>query len=102
MTCSAVFNVVMCVFIYSVVSGLFSPHQVQSFQQLKKRTYLSYVFKVVVSLLQGSGSVKGFPHAGVFAEEGLAVVLDPVHHLNDTELFDYRSEGFMVLISEIC
>lgn len=46
-------------------------------------THLSYVFKIVVSFLQGSGSVEGFPDAGVFAEESLTVVFYPVHHLNN-------------------
>lgn len=35
-----------------------------------------------MSLLQGPGSVQGLAHAGVFAEEGFAVVLDPVDHLD--------------------
>ena len=50
-----------------------------------RRTHLSYVLKVVVSLLQGSGSVEGLPHTRVFAEERLAVVLYPVHHLQERE-----------------
>lgn len=48
-------------------------------------THLSDVFEVVVSLLQRSGSVEGFPDAGVFAEERLAVVFYPVHHLKERE-----------------
>lgn len=32
-------------------------------------------------LLEGSRPVQGLPHARVLAEEGLAVVLDPVQHL---------------------
>lgn len=44
-------------------------------------THLSDIFEVVVSFLQGPGSVKGLPHARVLAEERLAVVLDPVYHL---------------------
>lgn len=48
---------------------------------VNKQTNLSYVFKVVVSFLQGSGSVKGFPNTSVFAEESFAVVFYPVHHL---------------------
>lgn len=50
-----------------------------------RRTHLSYVFEVVVSFLQGSGSVKGFPNASVFAEESLAMVFYPVHHLDERE-----------------
>lgn len=50
-----------------------------------QRTHLSDIFKVVVPFLQGPGSVKGFPHAGVFAEERFAVVLDPVYHLDETK-----------------
>lgn len=45
-------------------------------------THLSHIFEVVVSFLQGPGSVQGLAHAGVFAEEGFAVVLDPVYHLD--------------------
>lgn len=56
---------------------------------LERETHLSYVFKVVVSFLQGSGSVKGFPDSGVFAEESLAVVFYPVHHLDEREHKDH-------------
>lgn len=48
-------------------------------------THLGHVLKVVVSLLQGSSSVQRLPHARVLAEEGLTVVLDPVHHLGEEE-----------------
>lgn len=48
-------------------------------------THLSYIFKVVVSLLQGSGSVQGFPYTSVFAEESFTVVFYPVHHLDERE-----------------
>lgn len=48
-------------------------------------THLSHIFKVVVSFLQGPSSVKGFPHAGVFAEERFTVVLDPVYHLDEAK-----------------
>lgn len=47
--------------------------------------HLRHIFKVVVSFLQRPGSVKGFPHAGVFAEERFAVVLDPVYHLDEAK-----------------
>lgn len=47
--------------------------------------HLSHIFEVVVSLLQGPGSVQGLAHAGVLAEEGLAVVLDPVYHLDESK-----------------
>lgn len=49
------------------------------------QTHLSDVLEVVVAFLQGPGSVEGLAHAGVFAEESLAVVLDPVHHLEGRE-----------------
>lgn len=52
---------------------------------LQSVTHLSHVLKVVVSLLQGSSSVQRLAHAGVLAEEGLTVVLDPVHHLEGEE-----------------
>lgn len=35
--------------------------------------------------LEGPGPVKGFPHAGVLAEERFAVVLDPVYHLREAK-----------------
>ena len=47
-------------------------------------THLSDIFKVIVSFLQGSSSMKGLPNACVLAEEGLAVVFYPVHHLEET------------------
>lgn len=47
--------------------------------------HLSHIFEVVVPLLQGAGSVQGLAHAGVLAEEGLAVVLDPVYHLGESK-----------------
>lgn len=48
-----------------------------------EQTHLSYVFKVIMSFLQGSGSVKGFPNTSVFAEESLSMVFYPVHHLDE-------------------
>lgn len=60
-------------------------------QEKRGRTHLSDIFKVVVSFLEGPGSVKGFPHAGVFAEEGFAVVLDPVYHLRETKQAGHRN-----------
>lgn len=48
-------------------------------------THLSHIFKVVVSFLQGPGSVEGFPHPRVFAEERFTVVLDPVYHLDEAQ-----------------
>lgn len=48
-------------------------------------THLGHVLKVIVSLLQGSSPVQRLPHACVLAEEGLTVVLNPVHHLGEEE-----------------
>lgn len=48
-------------------------------------THLSNIFEVIVSFLQGSGSVKWLPNTRVFAKESLAVVFYPVHHLEERE-----------------
>lgn len=43
--------------------------------------YLCHFLKVFVPFLEGPRSVEGLSHTCVLAEEGLAVVLDPVQHL---------------------
>lgn len=43
--------------------------------------YLGHLLEVLVTFLEGSGSVQGLSHAGVLTEERLAVVFYPVQHL---------------------
>lgn len=43
--------------------------------------YLCHFLEVFVPFLEGPRSVQGLSHTRVLAEEGLAVVLDPVQHL---------------------
>ena len=53
------------------------------FEQIKRgeASYLCHFLEVFMSFLQSSGSVQRLAHARVFAEEGLAVVFDPVQNL---------------------
>lgn len=44
--------------------------------------------------LQRPGSVEGLPHPCVLAEEGLAVVLDPVQHLRTDTTRPHGVETF--------
>lgn len=48
--------------------------------------YLCDLLEVVVAFLQRSCSVQRLPHAGVFVQEDLAVLLHPVQHLSDRQV----------------
>lgn len=45
--------------------------------------YLCNLLEVVVAFLQRSCSVQRFPHASVFVQENLTMLLHPVQHLGD-------------------
>lgn len=63
--------------------GEFSAHPALTERGARGRAlrYLCHFLKVFVPFLEGPRSVQGLSHTRVLAEEGLAVVLDPVQHL---------------------
>lgn len=54
---------------------------------------LSDLLEVVVAFLQRPRSVERLPHAGVFVEENLPVLLHPIQHLQEKQNLTQRLEN---------
>lgn len=78
-----------------------------SLRLLMFKSHLCDFFKVLMPLLQSSGSMQRLANTCVFAEEGLPVVFYPVQHLyththSERTLIKQRADAILTLTTKGC